>query len=259
MTRPTTPRPSRWWLPAGGLGLLMAVAVFCYVHNFASPTVAAKVAGPVAAGPAKGTVSNQGQPSGIQPTDTTTPKTPDPVRDVKPVANGKPDDGGETRKLILWGGLGAFVVVTVFLFVWLPRKRESNRDSRAFTDALVANEDRIWSRCENSPREVRRFLNYLRLLAASSTVNPSTLSKLWTWLQQQMAVLRARQTGPLPIPLHSEEKRLRDWYRHGFESRLVSLAVDPTNAIAEPDVRDYYVEQCRLLGLDPATFRPVGE
>jgi hypothetical protein len=54
-------------------------------------------------------------------------------------------------------------------------------------------------------------------------------------------------------------EELQAKHKERVEATLIGLALDPRFPDADIALRVYFDEQCRLLGLDPATFRPVGE
>jgi hypothetical protein len=86
--------------------------------------------------------------------------------------------------------------------------------------------DAIFRRCE-SPREVRRFLNYLRLVATGSGDGSG---------------------DPL-------EKLRED--RSGIVDReLVDLAACGPRPGDPSEVQKYFEDQCDFFGLDPETFVP---
>jgi photosystem II stability/assembly factor-like uncharacterized protein/predicted small integral membrane protein len=129
--------------------------------------------------------------------------------------------------------LGPPVFVLLFgLAFWCsrPKHREQAHDVQSFGEALERHVERICSRC-GSPREVRRFLNYLRLVATGSEAENS----------DDIRTLRKRYGG------------LVDQY-------LVDLATIGRASGAGPEataVNEYYHRQCDLFGLDPETFAPA--
>ncbi len=115
-----------------------------------------------------------------------------------------------------------------FIGSLLPRQIEEARDADTFTQALEKYSEQIFKKYE-SPREARRFLNYLRLVATSSG-------------QKEKDAL----------------KNLRIKYPDRFDLDLVSLAVlDGADSVGDDsEVKQYYKEQCGIFGLDEKTFQP---
>jgi hypothetical protein len=126
---------------------------------------------------------------------------------------------------------GAPVFLTFGLLVYRftrPKSVEETRDTEAFTRALKSRSDDIFKRC-GTPREVRRFLNYLRLIATES---------------------RKSKDG---------KSSLRERYGDAFERDLIDLASTgrmPDAGAEGADVEAYFKEQCSRFGLDPKTFLP---
>jgi photosystem II stability/assembly factor-like uncharacterized protein len=110
-----------------------------------------------------------------------------------------------------------------------PRKVEEAKDADTFTAALEVYSERIFAKYR-TPREARRFLNYLRLVATGSG-------------QKEGDAL----------------KNLRMRYPDRFDHDLVGLAVlGGVDTLGEDsEVKQYYRGQCELFGLDPTTFRPT--
>jgi photosystem II stability/assembly factor-like uncharacterized protein len=109
-----------------------------------------------------------------------------------------------------------------------PKEMEKAVDSRAFSEALDKAAPAIQDRCV-TPREVRRFQNYLRFLAA------------WDDSLERPAIA-------------------------DLEAHLVDLAAcgyrTPDGRWREdipPEAIDFFTKQCHMLGLDPDTFRPADE
>lgn len=94
-------------------------------------------------------------------------------------------------------------------------------------DALEAGSEDILEKC-NTPREVRRFLNYLRLVAA-----------------------------PNDEPSREGIQELR--HKIGdFDARLVKFATKGGGEEAKADeVGKFYLTQCAIFGIDPKTFLPL--
>ncbi|MFC5860705.1 YCF48-related protein [Acidicapsa dinghuensis] len=133
--------------------------------------------------------------------------------------------GWEGGKWVIGGT--AVLLAAGFLIYWFsrPKQQAEAEDPQSFAEALREKSGSILENCR-APREVRRFLNYLRLVAGqageSSTESAEGL-----------------------------RKRFKD-----FDRQLVALATN-TGHDAELDVRRFYESQCELFGLDPATFRPI--
>jgi len=119
-------------------------------------------------------------------------------------------------------------VFFLILFFSRPKELEKAVDSKTFSEALDKMAPAIQERC-GTPREVRRFQNYLRFLAAwdDSATRPKA---------------------------------------EGLEAGLVELAATGIRT-AEGDVRsdiarsviEFFSQQCEMLGLDPDTFQPIDE
>ena len=75
-----------------------------------------------------------------------------------------------SRENVLSAGVPAMILV-ILLAHWRsrPRRVEETLDADTFVDALAARSKEIFRRCQ-SPREVRRFLNYLRLIATQPSL-----------------------------------------------------------------------------------------
>jgi photosystem II stability/assembly factor-like uncharacterized protein len=142
-------------------------------------------------------------------------------RNVSGVA--PPQDGGDLRNAVDFGV--PLLVAFLALIGWYhqPPSTEESKDADSFTMALEESSGQIFARCGKSPREARRFLNYLRLVGNDPT-------------------LRAKYGGE-------------------FDRSLVGLAV--TGKLDDPqwipEVKLYYEKQCKLFGLDPETFRSLRE
>ena len=126
---------------------------------------------------------------------------------------------------------GVPVLIALFFlvrFLSRPKDIEKAVDSKSFSDALDKMAPAIHERC-GTPREVRRFQNYLRFLAAwdDSATRPKA---------------------------------------EGLEAGLVELAATGIKT-AEGNVRSdigsdviqFFSQQCEMLGLDPGTFQPADE
>jgi hypothetical protein len=108
-----------------------------------------------------------------------------------------------------------------------PKEIERAMDSKPFSEALDGMAPEIQKRC-GTPREVRRFQNYLRFLAA------------WDDSASRPQI-------------------------DGLEADLVRLAATGTKSDGKDrsdiprEAIDFFVDQCKMLGLDPNTFQPVEE
>jgi photosystem II stability/assembly factor-like uncharacterized protein len=148
----------------------------------------------------------------------------------------KPTTVGDTDRDgvgVLWNHrLTIFIPVLIALLFLVrilrrPKEIEKAVDSKLFLDALDKMAPAIQQRC-GTPREVRRFQNYLRFLAA------------WD----------------------DSAERPKNPY---LEANLVDLAATGTKTnqgIMRTDldgqVIEFFSKQCDMLGLDPNTFRPRG-
>jgi hypothetical protein len=132
------------------------------------------------------------------------------------------------RSLLVYGSPTILLVVVGIYWFSRPKHIEEARDSDEFSKALRDQAEEIFER-NPSPREVRRFLNYLRLVATE-----------------------ARVMG---------KESLRGKYPKTFDRNLVDLAsTGETSQTAGPDERSemiaFFEEQCLRFGLDPKTFSP---
>jgi hypothetical protein len=94
-------------------------------------------------------------------------------------------------------------------------------------EALDDRSEDILNKC-GTPREVRRFLNYLRLVAAPND-------------------------EPSREGIHELRKRIRN-----FDARLVELATRGAGEKpASDEVESFYLKQCGIFGIDPETFLPL--
>ena len=122
------------------------------------------------------------------------------------------------------------LIVLIFLVRLLgrPKEIEQAKDSKPFSEALDEMAPCIQERC-GTPREVRRFQNYLRFLAAwdESATRPKV-----DGLEADLVYLAAT----------------------GIKSRDGNRRTDIPG-----EVIDFFSEQCDMLGLDPNTFRPIEE
>jgi hypothetical protein len=131
-----------------------------------------------------------------------------------------------------WLAIGLASLIAVGFLVYRfsrPKQPEEAEDPTSFTDALQARSEEILGKC-GTPREVRRFLNYLRLVATPTDERSG----------QSIQGLRARFST--------------------FDRRLVDMATgrasheDQASADA---VETFYMDQCEMFGLDPKTFQPL--
>jgi hypothetical protein len=138
------------------------------------------------------------------------------------------NDGERTRIfLIVVEPIGVGLLAMRYWFS-RPRKIMEAVDSDAFTKALEEKSDRIFDRYR-SPREVRRFINYLRLVVMPSGQRDS----------DEIAALRTRNTASVD-PL------------------LVALAVD--GVIQRNQIPRWWrgiPSGNELFGLDSQTFQPL--
>jgi hypothetical protein len=109
-----------------------------------------------------------------------------------------------------------------------PKRPKEAQDPTTFADALEARSENILVKCK-TPREVRRFLNYLRLVAA-----PNDDSSL-----ESIQALRQRFPS--------------------FDRLLVDLATQAIGSApaSEDEIKKFYFDQCAIFGIDPNTFLPL--
>ena len=122
------------------------------------------------------------------------------------------------------------LMALIFLVRWFgrPKQIEEAKDSEPFSDALDAMAPRIQERC-GTPREVRRFQNYLRFVAAwdESATRPQVKD-----LEAYLVTLAAT----------------------GIQTEGGELRSDVPEGVVE-----FFSNQCETFGLDPNTFQPKEE
>ena len=145
-------------------------------------------------------------------------------------ASAEVTEDGKLERNLLSLGLPALIAI-LFLAYWFsrPRRVEETQDAESFAEALEARSEEIFIKCK-SPREVRRFLNYLRLIA----------------------------TGPISRE-GDISVSLRERYPKTFDAGLVDMAsmgTIPEAGREGAEIERYYRAQCDVFGLDPKTFQP---
>jgi hypothetical protein len=133
------------------------------------------------------------------------------------------------RAAVTFGVPGVLILAGLIWWFSRPRRMEEAQDAPSFATAL---EKRVNEICErfDSPREVRRFLNYLRLVATGAGME---------------------QEGDI--------NQLRKKFGGDVDRDLVDLAVLGRTTVAGAEaeaVEEYYRKQCELFGLDPWKFEP---
>jgi hypothetical protein len=116
----------------------------------------------------------------------------------------------------------ASLIALVFLVIVFRRPKEIEKaiDSNEFVEALQEMAEHVYKR-NQTPREMRRFLNYLRLVAAPDDPGASTAIG---------------------------------------EASLVRLAARGlTDSKEDPKAIELFKERCDMFGLDPQTFTPKDE
>ena len=153
----------------------------------------------------------------------------EPTLDETPAPRLIRNDGERIRILIIVVGPIGVGLLAILYWFSRPRIIVEAVDSDSFTKALEDKSDKIFDHYR-SPREVRRFINYLRLVATPSGQNDSNA----------IAELRSKNSGYVD-PL------------------LVTLAVQGIDKEkSNPTlVEKYFIGQCELFGLDPQTFEPL--
>jgi hypothetical protein len=144
------------------------------------------------------------------------------------------DNTPEDALAVVWNHRLTIAVPLVIALVFLirlrsrPKEMEKAVDSYDFSTALDKLAGAIAKRC-GTPREVRRFQNYLRFLAASDD-----------------SAARAKMQK-----------------RSGDLVRLAAIGIKSGEGLLADDGREevvkFYSEQCEMLGLDPETFQPMEE
>jgi photosystem II stability/assembly factor-like uncharacterized protein len=137
---------------------------------------------------------------------------------------------GENQWPWIFGPVAFALLVGLLFWRSRPRHLEKAQDTQSFGQALERHVARICSRCE-SPREIRRFLNYLRLVATGGGSEQA----------EDISILRKKYGGVV-------------------DQLLVDLATAGREEGAGPEasaVQEYYRRQCDLFGLDPETFSPA--
>jgi len=121
-------------------------------------------------------------------------------------------------------------IIALFVSFVLSRPAgEFPEVDQSFGQAIGQSSEEILRRCD-SPREVRRFMNYLRLIATEP--------------------IEALKPGDEPLRLK---------FKGRFDLQLIQMAalgVAASNAEVEPEILDYFIRECDLFGLDPETFTP---
>jgi hypothetical protein len=132
-------------------------------------------------------------------------------------------DGSLLNNVFSIGAASFMGLVFLVIVFRRPREPEKALDSKEFVEAL--HEERVIAairqRCD-TPREMRRFLNYLRLVAA-----PDDLVN--------------GEAAQFP------------------EANLVRLAATGLQRPAGEATEQLFTERCEMFGLDPATFTPRDE
>ena len=219
-----------------GLVLLLFVALSIAVaagwlrlSSGESPTVQVTTFVPRSIGAQVGPITGTGTASQADPRrqQGVTPATPAGAE-----ASGNMPDSEATA--VLWNHRLTIAVLLLIALIFLvrvrsrPKEMEKAVDSKNFSDALNKMASSIKDRC-GTPREVRRFQNYLRFLAASD----------------------------------DSETRSRIENRSGDLVKLAATGTKtPTGKVrsdVDREVIDFYSHQCEMLGLDPETFQPIEE
>ncbi|MEG9437564.1 hypothetical protein JAO29_15545 [Edaphobacter sp. HDX4] len=169
-----------------------------------------------------------------QPTSTVTPQG---IK-TKPATTAKPPQEApsvlyDRDKIGASGGRWlAIILSTAVAFIFLvyrlsrPRRPEEAKDPETFSKALQSHSQDIFDTSKTT-REVRRFLNYLRLVATpTSETSKDSIQDL-------------RENIPK------------------FDEQLVELATGAKIPKVNDWVSDFYRKQCELFVLDPTTFRPL--
>jgi photosystem II stability/assembly factor-like uncharacterized protein len=140
----------------------------------------------------------------------------------------EPEDGRLLRNGMLIGIPALLGLLALIARLARPANLDQAQDDPKFKDALVHYTDAIF-KLHKSPREVRRLLNYLRLVAA--------------------------RTGQAET---DQGQRLREAHPK-FDKIMVGMAVHDKSAAqhSPAEVRKFYEEQCAVFGLDPTTFEPM--
>jgi hypothetical protein len=265
------------------LGLLALVGVV-WLMNREAPTMAPAEVAAVAPQPVPGgPITPPPVDGGKRPTE-----TPPPLRGQTAPAPPKPD-----LTYMNWIFVGLSTALLLVIGRMLLRVRSGDaEDSEAFQKALSAFTPVIAHRYP-SPREQKRFLNGLRLLA-SSAWEPDKSFFEWTAVllglfRKSFKESRERGVGPIRAAnsawcerghllerlgiLRLEQAKKRE-SNPGLEACLVYLAVEGEKATKEwlealsnyeraqlrtPDEEDrsFYEHACLGLGLDPWTLEPV--
>ena len=218
-----------------GIGLLMAVFVVLSVA-----VAAGWVQLPVGKPKPEAATAKQpsaGEPRGLKP-------APGPAQQSTPqgqAAAATPPRTGSSGNVpdtdtlaVVWNHRLTIAVPLLIALIFLirlrgePKEMEKAVDSEDFSAALDEVAGAIAKRC-GTPREVRRFQNYLRFLAASDD-----------------SAARAKMQR-----------------RSGDLVRLAAMGIKSGEGLlsdnGREDVVKFYSEQCEMLGLDPETFQPKGD
>ncbi|MFC5861773.1 P-loop NTPase fold protein [Acidicapsa dinghuensis] len=237
MERPRIVKAEAGMLPRYGRMLatltLPVLLVFAAVL-WTSRASTSKPAATVAVGKAETDGTGQPQQVAAGVTNRQTAPTQDRANSTLPFPN-RASEGGPSNSYDGWLGRNAMLIGIPSMLMLLalvarltrPANLDQATEDPRFTRALVHHTKAIFDLYQ-SPREVRRLLNYLRLVAAKS--------------------------GQGEI---DQGQKLRDQHAD-FDEVLVGLALGGANApaLAAWEIRKYYKDQCGIFGLDPQTFLP---
>jgi photosystem II stability/assembly factor-like uncharacterized protein len=214
--------------------LAVAVSLLIARTKTASPqeplsTVRGQASGNAASGMQTGNVSGIGRVTndGAGTGSNSANAKPDPIGGKFSEAAPELGDGRIWRNGMLIGIPALLGLLALIAILARPANLDQAEDDPKFKDALVDHTEAIF-KLYQSPRELRRLLNYLRLVAA--------------------------RTGQEKT---DEGQKLRAEYSD-FDKLLVGLAVRKESAgpRVPKKIQEYYEGQCAIFGLDPSTFEP---
>jgi hypothetical protein len=126
----------------------------------------------------------------------------------------------------LGGGVALVFLLLLAKVLGRPKEQEEARDTQDFLAALQQMTPTIL-RKHKTPRELRRFQNYVRFLAAADDSDRRVSIPNFAGQLVRIAAMGTKD-GRMPVDI---------------DSRVV----------------EFYKSECQMLGLDPSSFRPIGD
>jgi photosystem II stability/assembly factor-like uncharacterized protein len=208
---------------------------------------------------------------GPQPKKKTTQPEPAPNTEKTPQANNQPNPQPTTppppsvKWLVLSSASFGFLAI-LFVVLFSTRKDQIS-DTKAFSEALDLHKQEIWTRASASPREVRRILNNIRLIAAGLPIPPPEPPNYLRWAAFiERLYLRLIAAGlPFPPPKPHTYARWAAFIQR-LHRRILSYTPPPKDqpfspspgdipalvlnypASTSPQLTEWYEKECRSLG-----------